>query len=453
MPLFSRRSLQDLLIRNSDVLTPEQQKRLAKHLNSTTPQECLAAQWELVFLDVFHKIGEITYEPTLKGTSRPDFLVKRNSPTNPGFIVDVTAISDKHIRELNPLDEFEEEFWRLLRKAGLPVRGYDLQIGSKMIEIGKSQHVVLAIPKRPEFPDFFDAKFKRFLAAIKERPEEIHGFERRDASFDVEIKYSPDLDHLTGGYGGFDGDLWPEKTSTYKALVKKYRQIKNSDFEGPAGIVICDAGAPVFRQNNFYHQLTMKKLAENFLKAYPRVSFVVSAAAVPRHSLIEVTTNLEIGVYINESSYYPCDDELSVALRGIAPLIPKLQTDARHAKRVLEVYHGRQWLSYMGTPISWHRKDGMEIVKIRLSARALLDLLGGQQSLETFLINNFLKRAESDPNAQNPFSDAIRRGDRLVDIRLLRSNEDDDDWIEFEFRGKDAAIAGIQAEIQDKEAK
>ena len=451
MPLFSRRSLQALLIRNSDVLTPEQQKRLAKHLNSTTLQECLAAQWELVFLDVFRKIGEVTYEPALKGTSRPDFLLKRNHPTNPEVIVDVTSVSDKHIRELNPLEEFQEEFWRLLQKAGLPVRGYDLQIGSKIVEIGKTEHIVLAIPKRPEFPEFFDTRFKRFLASVKERPDQTHGMERKDAKFDVAIGYSPNLDHMTGGYGGFDSDLWPEKTSTYKALIKKYRQIKNSSFEGPAGIVVCDAGAPVFRQNKMYNNLTMKKLVEEFLKAYPRVSFVVSVAAIPRFSLIERTTNLEIGVYTNETAYYPCDDELVTALRGIAPLIPKLQTDARHAKRVLDVYQGRQWLSYYGTPVSWSRKDGMEVVKIQLSARALLDLLGGELSLEKFLIQNYLKNTESLSNAHNPFSDALRLGDSLVDVRLLRSTDDDDDWIEFEFRGKDAAITGIQAETSDEE--
>lgn len=454
MPLFSRRSLQALLIRNSDALTPEQQRRLAKQLNSNTAGECLSAQWELVFLDVFRKIGEVTYEPSLKGSSRPDYLVKREHPLTPEFIVEVTAVSDKHIRELNPLEEFEEEFWRLLRKAGLPVRGYNLQIGSKLIEIDKTRRVALAIPRRPEFPEFFDAKFRRFLASVEEQPTESHTLERRDIKFDVVIGYSPALEHMSGGYGGFDSDIWPERTSTYKRLAKKERQIKKSGFEGPAGIVVCDAGAPVFRQTGMYHQLTIRKLVEEFLKVHPRVSFVISAAAIPRHSVFRATTNLEIGVYVNESAHYPCDADLIERLQCMANSIPKLQTDARHAKRILEIYQGRQWLSYVGAPASWQRKDGIEVVTIRLSARALLDLLGGQQSLEAFLVSNFLKPpGEDNSNARNPFSDAIRLGDRLIDVRLLRSTEDDDDWIEFEFRGMDAAIAGIQVGTQNEEVK
>lgn len=451
MPLFSRRRLQTLLNRNFDVLSVEQRKRLAKHLNSSDPQETVSAQWELVFLDVFRKIGEVTYEPTFKGASRPDFLVKR--PAGLDLIVDVTAVSDKYIRDLNPLDEFQNELWRLIKKFGLRVRGFNVDIGSKIIQAGKGEQVVLAIPRRPEFPEFFNAKFKRFLASIKERPEENHRWERKDAKFDVAMDYSPTLDHMTGGYGGFDSDTWPEKTSTYKALVKKYRQIKGSGFEGVAGIVVCDAGAPVFRQHKGYYHLTLEKLAKEFLKNHRRISFVVSVAAVPQYSLISHTTRLEVGVYINESAYHPCDGDLVAALRGIAPLIPKLQTDARHAKRVLEAFKGRRWLSYFGTPASWQRKDGVEVIRIKLSARALLGLLAGEESLETFMVRNFLKQTEHDPNADNPFADAIRLGDRLVGVSLLRSEDDDDDWIEFEFRGKEPAVTGIQAEVQDEEGK
>ena len=87
MPLFSRRKLQALLVKNSDGLSIEQKKRLASSLNSADPQECLPAQWELVFLDTFRMIGVTTYEPVFTGTSRPDFLVKLAGPAGPEFVV------------------------------------------------------------------------------------------------------------------------------------------------------------------------------------------------------------------------------------------------------------------------------------------------------------------------------------------------------------------------------
>jgi hypothetical protein len=119
MALFSRRALHRLLNQNAAFVSKQQNSTACGLLNE--PHEnYVATEWEQVIVNAASKFGIVRYEPQL-GESNPDLLF-RSGDGSFEFIADVTAPSDKGFHDLNPIEAFEEEFWRLLRKAnGLTV--------------------------------------------------------------------------------------------------------------------------------------------------------------------------------------------------------------------------------------------------------------------------------------------------------------------------------------------
>lgn len=85
-------------------------------------------------------------------------------------------------------------------------------------------------------------------------------------------------------------------------------------------------------------------------------------------------------------------------------------------------------------------------MKVRMSARSLLHLFGGKTEFDKFMIRNGFIETEHNKSPMNPFAAACRRGDRIVDISLIPSDEDDDDYLEFLFEGRDPAVSPIKTD-------
>jgi hypothetical protein len=103
-------------------MTPKQNSDICKLLNKPH-DNYLATEWEQVVLNAASKFGAVRYEPEL-GRSKPDLLLTSNDGSLE-FLADVTAPSDQGFHDLNPVDAFEEELWRRLKKSNLTlaVRG------------------------------------------------------------------------------------------------------------------------------------------------------------------------------------------------------------------------------------------------------------------------------------------------------------------------------------------
>jgi hypothetical protein len=73
MAVFSRRTVDRMLIENAAFSTEDQLDQVIARLNSTGFQ-ALEAEWEVAVLNTFHKIGNVAHEPPLKGSAKLDLL-------------------------------------------------------------------------------------------------------------------------------------------------------------------------------------------------------------------------------------------------------------------------------------------------------------------------------------------------------------------------------------------
>ncbi len=71
--------------------------------------------------------------------------------------------------------------------------------------------------------------------------------------------------------------------------------------------------------------------------------------------------------------------------------------------------------------------------KIRMSARAVLEVLAGRVKQDDF--------ARANDGAVQHFARMLEQGRWLVDAKVELVSERDDDWIEFEFSEPDPAIS------------
>ena len=80
----------------------------------------------------------------------------------------------------------------------------------------------------------------------------------------------------------------------------------------------------------------------------------------------------------------------------------------------------------------------------KISSRALLELLSGRITQEKFLSDHHFIPTESRKEAVNFFDLRLGEGKLINDIRLEKSDTEDDDWIIIQFGEPDPAVSSFE---------
>ena len=134
MAVFSRRTVDRMLIENAAFSTEDQLDQVIARLNSTGFQ-ALEAEWEVAVLNTFDKIGNVAHEPPLEGSAKLDLLFTAADGST--FLSDITTVSDEGFEEKSPVKAFCLELQERLWRAGLPYDGWTLSIGTHPAEYGQ----------------------------------------------------------------------------------------------------------------------------------------------------------------------------------------------------------------------------------------------------------------------------------------------------------------------------
>jgi hypothetical protein len=162
------------------------------------------------------------------------------------------------------------------------------------------------------------------------------------------------------------------------------------------------------------------------------IQFVVTFSVVHPNQLDLRFCRIDISHYVLDSDYNPRIDMRPV-LTKLQKVLPVPERNAVNAINLLKRDTPNQGASFWGGVT-------MGETKVKLPARALLELLAGRVSQEDFFKAHLIEIGQT-PHHMNPFRDAINGGRLISKISIEKDSDADDDWITIELRGPDPAVS------------
>lgn len=440
MAIFARRTIQRLLNENASFMRIGQAMAHARLLNQANDQS-LDFEWEVVVLNAFSKVGTVQYEPDLGGTSKPDILFAESPDGPAAFIAEIATVSNRGRAELNPIEFFSAELIRRAHKARLSANKFALRVGGALEGQGRGKVVKLKLPPKGELARVFDGEFDRFLRLCQDAPVEGHRFERKCDGIEVEIGYNPAQDYMSTSYMSFDVAYSPTRNPVHHALSRKADQLRNAHSGTPKGIVLCAADCDLDKGFSGASGFGVDRIVQHFLRDNLSIAFVLVLAALEGwqpwyRKRDEPRTRIYSKLYLNQKCRMVPPERLIEVLRRVHEKIPVPVANGLNA-----LHHLRSRRRQVGR--SFSGGYGVTGDSVRISARALLELLAGRLDQKAFLERHSL------PGGAKIFDVKLQRGMTIDAVNIEQHADEDDDWITFHFRSRDPAISAYSAQHRE----
>lgn len=442
--IFSRRSIQHFIDCISSALSIEALSKLVAQLNGDG-LDLLNFEWEVAILHALSQRGLIEYEKDLGGPRRADVSFTLANSTEIDFVADVTGVSDRGLEKENPA----EIFATLLRQSAAKLKidgsfSYRIEGGPEGKKY-KDRKVKLALPSAPQIPDLFKKHILPFLRTIKSNAAESATLHINDGPNRISIGHNPSGTYTSGSHPSYKTAYSLTRNPIFTSLKEKAGQLRETKFDGCRGIILCDANCALFKNNlqggsNF----SDRQIIEAFLRNNTSISFVltlwVSHSAGSFGHPEPLKTNVKL--IRNPRAKVPLSDEIAGVLLGIPQLLPTPVNDAFNASHLIQNGTHRTGASLLGG-YQMSSTQTTEIIKI--SSRAILDLLAGRMSPEKFSELHSFTNSPANNGMLNPFESASRKSLLIDAVSIERMTDQDDDWLVFKLSGPDAAVAPFTA--------
>ncbi len=443
MALFSRRALQRRLDEAASFLTRQQLREYVSVLNHPSG-DILPREWELAVVTAFSRLGMVEHEPILGGKTLPDILFRSEGEEVP-IKVEILTVSDKGARMSNPFDALTEELkrrtWKL-REEGI-LGGFRIEVRATSPPVPWDKKPIrLKLPKSDQFRELvFNEQFSSFLGEIRKKPHTRTAYTVENEVVDLTIAYTPQQKGLSGTHPTYTVPRSKSQNPLANALRDKIRRFKQRGFAGPYGLIVCDGDCDMLSSSRydswFGDSYSVRDIVLDYFRQNSSLSFVL-VLSIRLKSVMEFSVgpkNLEYDVRFFTNSTARCQipgtfAALAGKLETVLPQPMRTPLNARHHLEWLR--KTRRWFDGDSHEGGWQMSDRT----VKISARSVMDLLAGRETQERFQhIHNF--------GEHNPFESMRRRGRVIKSVRVEQSNieEDDDEWLVFEFGESDPAIS------------
>lgn len=438
MAIFSRRTLQRMLDDNARFLTGEQLEKLVDHLNRHT--SALQDEWEISLLWCLSQFGAIEHEPNMRG-KEPDVFFAPGGDEE--FLGDVIAVSDEGLEGENPVNQFEREFWQQLSKRKLDGGGFDWEIGRKSGARGKK---VVCLPAKGELHRVFSPDFKRFLDSVAAEPAEAREFSASTEDIDVRFQYRPDQDGMTSGHPSYRDAHSLRKNPVFNALKRKKNYLKETGYQGPKVIFLCDRGCHILRHDPFQGEsYGLDAIVHDFLRQNTSISWVTVVSTQtkvpPQRGMVPF---IRVRNYRNSRASNPLHDRAAEALDDLERVMPAPVNDAVNAANWYRGERRKSGPSRIGGMMG-------DANQVTLSARGTLELLAGRITQDEFFEVHGFRLNKGPRGHRNPFRAHLDNGELFKGVQLKLDPDSDDDWITFRFDGPDPAVSKFVNPKADQE--
>lgn len=434
--IFARRALQRRVNDLRTVMSAEAVDALVDRLNRMR-RDRMAAVWEVVVIHALTRLGKVALEAPLETGRRPD--VAFAGPID--FTADITTVSDEGLDEANPWDDLMVRVEVAKTKLGLPIGGLDLRVEEQEVVTSRGRLRRLRLPPRPRLDTFIAERIVPELRAQMDAGRTVLRLVIDDESASLTLTIDPAQGHYnSGGYAPYAAPTILDSNPLYRALRSKAKQLKGA--EGRTGIVVGDASSQSLRPTRGRGEVAPQDIVGEFLRQNSSIGFVVlltiHEASRPILSAEPPSRTVRpIVITRTDDADGPALEQLfgaAVALMPVPAMMP-----VNGALRAMET----------GYDIGNHGGFHMNDHRIRISARELVETLAG---LRTFGDDGakFVEARRKHPSTSRNliegwFLRRLTRGQLPTGIRVVKGGEDDnDDWIEFDFGPKDPAIAPFE---------
>lgn len=433
MAIFSRRNLQDMINENAKILSIDHLNKHIRALNKAD-ESSLSFEWEIALIYGFNKLGKVIHEPNfLKGTRKIDLYFTLDSEYQRPLIADITTVSDKGYDADNPQEDFVKQLYKMIRKYNLRIECFSLEIEGKFEGPYHDRKMSLMLPEKGKLNSAFDKKFREYMRTIVKKPLETHSFLNQTNSINISISYNPkQRDGFSLGYPAYNVAYSLERNPIYNALNKKADQLKEiNKHKGLISIILCDGGCRLLR--DIGHRVTnydIRDIVRNFLRKNSSISFVLTFTVERAHSNFRLMGKPYIKMHMFTSlPEEKIGRDLLARINKLTNVLSKPINDARNAINHLRSKRRNEGLSFYG---------GLTMTKntVRISSRGLHELLAGRVEQKKYL--------EDHQYVKNFFESKLNEGKMIKEIKVEKSKEEDDDWLEIKFGEPDPAISDFK---------
>ena len=425
MALFLNCTIQGLLEDCSDWMPCEQLDRLTSRLNKRNV-DSLSATWELVIAHSLSRHGEVQYEPRLGASTVADILFKQ-AETKVEFLSDVTLVSDEGLDEQNPSWDFAKELFRRVRRRGLATKNIFYTIGNMEVGEPGKKKIVLKMPKKSDFKNFFQRFIDLHLDQIrlsKPRHYEIHV---TSEGYDIHLMYDVEIPAASGQHRVYSDTLHLTVNPLSNKLKEKARQLRSTGYDGIMGIFLCDAGSSLLGREisrSIKGSFSEEDIIWEFLRQNSSISFVQSYYTVEKWEMFQTKRNVALRgkLFVNRAAKHTLPEAVQNMLLELPSVFPKPVETGLSAYQNAKV-RARLRRSRSYSTLIWG--TGM----VKLPARALVDLLAGRLGKDEF---EEMMRTNLG-GKKNIVDRELRQGNALKKIYIEENQDADDDWIVLEF--------------------
>lgn len=405
-------------------------KDMKARLENKRVSQAVPAEFELGVLWALSTMGELEVEPDWYGARRPDAYTECLFEGYP-CAVEIAAISDAR---LSQEEDMRRVATRLCEVANKFRKGAGKHLHFQFSETsGYTENGYMR--RRLVDRDFVSAEATseqlRAWLALQEGRQPL---ELQQGSTHVTVTWHALRQHQQFNFfSSMPAEAYSLKDNPlYEVLTEKAQQLVSPGFTGLRCVIVAGAGSRMLRDQESmmrtHGTVTARQVVEHFLQEAAEAVDVVLLLSPYRNNL---------NVYRQDpirwcfTGFARPGLELSDSgVKKLAASLPPARFEGYQARVLHQQAAFRHdacgW--YVGTTI----KSGSPHMTIKISARALLDLLAGRITVEKFQHFTGLDEKSGMPNI---FKHRLEQGDILSDVKIEPGGVDeDDDWLVIELR-------------------
>ncbi|ACM39273.1 hypothetical protein Avi_9521 (plasmid) [Allorhizobium ampelinum S4] len=431
--IYARRALQRRLDELRVKIGNEAVDAVVARLNEPG-KDRVAAMWEVVVLHGLATTGGLESENALPSGRRPDVWFDGDVIR---FVADVTSVSDDGLDVQNPHAELGELLNKAKNKLKLPIGGLDMRVHSRDELSSRGRRTFLKLPPRRKLSEFVKEEILPKLREQLAAGAKVLRVMIADEDVGIEIVIDPSKSPINSyGFAAYDVPTIKDKNPLYNALKAKADQLRGA--EGISGIILGDGDCAALAERQASpRSVSCEAIARECLRQYSSLDFVLLLTIREGRRSFFPPTQPELRTHAtlicrDESSVR---GELETTFRAMLEKFPRpVNMPVNGALRAREA---RYEMGHHGG----YKLSGQ---KIRVSSRELVEVLAGLRTFD----NNGARNVElagplphSTSHVSALFLRQVVNGHLPVKITVEKTDENDnDDWIEFDFGEPDPAI-------------